>query len=294
MLLAIELGDLERWARGSALEIVLLALGAVLLTRALHWVMLDLPSRVAGLRLFEGLELNSESIEGRRARAVVQASTWGLSALVYVVTTLLILQKFNVPLASLVPPATVAGVAVGFGAQKIVQDLLSGFFLFAERQLTVGDVVRIGDPGSTTGVGGTVEELTLRTTRLRTLKGEVVFIPNGEIRQVTNLSVDWARVVIDVPVRADDSFDRAMGVLRDVGADLLADPAWAESFLDAPAVAGVETLDVGYLRVRLMARVRADRQWDVGRELRRRIATGLSDAGVVPLTPIMVPPTMGG
>ncbi len=131
------------------------------------------------------------------------------------------------------------GVTVGFGAQRLVQDLFSGFFLLAEHQLAVGDVIRISAPGTTEGVGGTVEEITLRVTRLRTLKGEVVFIPNGEIRQVTNLSVEWARLVLDVPLRPDEDFNRAITVLRDVCKEMWADERWAVVLLENPEVLGL-------------------------------------------------------
>ena len=197
--------------------------------------------------------------------------------------------RFGVPLSTVVPPATVAGVAVGFGAQRIVQDVLSGFFLLAERQLTVGDVVKISDPGSTEGVGGTVEEVTLRVTRLRTLKGEVVFIPNGEIRQVTNLTVEWARLVIDVPLRAVDDVNLAIERLRELGVAMAADDAWKDILLEGPEVLGVEALDVCIVRVRVVARVRASDQWSAGRELRLRIASGLAEAGITPLMPMLVP-----
>jgi small conductance mechanosensitive channel len=183
----------------------------------------------------------------------------------------------------------VAGVAVGFGAQKLVQDVLSGFFLLAERQITVGDVVRISDPGTTTGVGGTVEEVTLRVTRLRTLKGEVVFIPNGEIRQVTNMTVEWARVVIDVPLRSTDDIDKAIDCLGLVSEQMMAQEPWSTMLLEQPEVLGVEALDVGIVRVRIVARVQAANQWEAGRELRRRIASGLAAAGITPAMPLVVP-----
>jgi small conductance mechanosensitive channel len=199
-----------------------------------------------------------------------------------------------VPLASLVPPATVAGVAVGFGAQRLVQDLLSGFFLFAERQLSVGDVVRISPPATATGVTGTVEEVTLRVTRLRTFQGEVVFVPNGEIRQVTNLSIEWARLVIDVPLRSDEDVSRVSQLLADTGRSMRAEERWQETLLEDPVVLGVETLDVGYLRVRMMARTRAGTQWEAGRELRTRVANSLNEAGIVPLSPVVVPGSPGG
>jgi moderate conductance mechanosensitive channel len=284
----VDLSDLRDWAFGRGLEALLIAIGAVLLARVAQWAFLVLPGRVRDRPRLASLA--PAGIEARRAQAIGQASAWLATALVYLVATITILAKFNVPLAGLVPPATVAGVAVGFGAQRVVQDLLSGFFLLAERQLNVGDVVRISPPGTSSGVSGTVEEVTLRVTRLRTVQGEVVFVPNGEIRQVTNLSVDWARLVIDVPLRADEDIDRASEVLAEVGRAMRAEQRWTEALLEDPEVLGVEALDLGYLRLRLTVRTRAGEQWEAGRELRRRIADAFNEVGIVPIAPV----TTGG
>ncbi|MEZ5234311.1 MAG: mechanosensitive ion channel family protein [Acidimicrobiia bacterium] len=289
------LGDLGHWARGEGLEIVLLLSGAVLLIRALKW-MLHRSAAGFGVRDWWSrratevpVQPAAERPEVRRRQALTQAMGWLASALVSVMVGALVAVRVGIPLSTVVPPATVAGVAVGFGAQRVVADVLSGFFLLAERQLTVGDVVRISDPGSTTGVGGTVEEVTLRVTRLRTLKGEVVFIPNGEIRQLTNLTIEWARLVIDVPLRASEDVGAAITCLRQVGDDMAASPPWNDLFLDTPEVLGVEALDVGVVRVRVVARVRASDQWEAARELRLRITSGLARSGIVPVTPVVMP-----
>lgn len=294
------LRDLGHWARGDGLEIVLLVSGAVLLVRLVKWV---LYRSAAGFDVLnprhwrrfwstpdpEAATISAERPELRRRQALAQAMGWLASALISVMVGSLVAVRLGVPLSTVVPPATVAGIAVGFGAQRIVADVLSGFFLLAERQITVGDVVRISEPGSTTGVGGTVEEVTLRVTRLRTLKGEVVFIPNGEIRQVTNLTVEWARLVIDVPLRATEDIAAAITCLRGIGDEMAATEPWNELFLDTPEVLGVEALDVGVVRVRVVARVRASDQWEAARELRLRITSGLTSSGIVPVMPVMVP-----
>lgn len=288
--------DLSRWLRGDALEIVMLISGAVLLIRLVRWV-LERSADGIGPRTLWSLRTVVPAAPAdaerrpdvRRRQALTQAVSWLATAMITVVAGGLVAVRFGVPLSTVVPPATVAGVAVGFGAQRIVQDVLSGFFMLAERQLTVGDVVKISDPGTTTGVGGTVEEVTLRVTRLRTVKGEVVFIPNGEIRQVTNLTIEWARLVIDVPLRAVEDVNLAIEELRRVGDEMSSAEPWADMLIEGPEVLGVEALDVGIVRVRVVAQVRATDQWSVGRELRLRIASGLAGAGITPLTPVMAP-----
>lgn len=273
------LDDLGRWLRGDGLEIVLLVCGAILLVRGVRWL-LQVVNRPVG-------SAEAEAADRHRA-ALSDAIGWVATAVVTVVAAILVADRLGLPLSTLVPTATVIGVALGFGAQRIVLDILSGFFLLAEHQLTPGDVVTISPPGTNEGVNGTVEEVTLRVTRLRTLHGEVVFIPNGEIRQVINQSIDWARLVIDIPLRPDQDIDQAIEVLRDVCARLDDDEAWADALIGSPEVLGLQTIGVGVIQVRITAKVRAAEQWRVGREFRRRIALGLSGAGIDPAQPVVV------
>ena len=186
------------------------------------------------------------------------------------------------PLTSLIAPTTVAGVALGFGAQRIVQDLLAGFFIITERQYGFGDLIRISNLGSTTGVTGTVEDVTLRTTRMRTVNGEVVIIPNGQINQVTNLSHNWAAMaVVDIPLPATADINRVNEILQKVGEEDIrrrVAPAPAARY---PTVMGVESIDVGTLSTRMVSRTLPGKQFVVGRELHARVATALREAGIM-------------
>ncbi len=276
----MDLSDLSRWARGDGLEICLLAIGSVLLARLVHWGAQRYLERLYhdGLAQIDRSGVASE--RNKRVRALVQAGELGVVALVYFVAALLILDKFGLPLTSLVAPATVAGVAVGFGAQQVVGDVLAGFFLLSEHQFGVGDVVQLSQPGQTAGVRGTVEELTLRVTKLRTVQGELVFLPNSALRQVTNLSREWSRVVVDVPIPVDQDLDTATQVVRDAAESVRDDPAWSGAIVGDPVVAGVETIEVDHLQLRLVARTLPGKQFDVGRVLRLRIARALQRAGV--------------
>ena len=129
----------------------------------------------------------------KRSRAVSEAVEWVVVALVSFIAGILALDRLGIPLTTLVAPATVIGIGLGFGAQQMVADLLAGFFLLAEHQFAFGDLIRLSVPGQATGVTGTVEELTLRVTKLRTAQGELVVVPNSAMRQVTNLSKDWSQ-----------------------------------------------------------------------------------------------------
>ena len=290
MLLVVSLSDFSRWARSNGLEIVMLVTGSLLLARLATWSGTRVTARIDA-RGQEGDAL-VRSEDAKHRHAVTQVITWVALVLIYFVGGILVLQRFNVPLTTLVAPATVAGVAVGFGAQRVVQDLLGGFFVIAERQYGFGDVIRVAAPGSTAGVTGTVEDVTLRMTQLRTANGEVLILANGEIRQVTNLSRDWARAVIDVPVPVGADIGRVNRILRDVCDESFDHPELRALLLDPPTVMGIETLAVDHLSVRVVARTLPGKQFEVGRDLRVRIATAFQAEGIsVPPTLATAPPT---
>jgi small conductance mechanosensitive channel len=280
MLLALTpVTDISDWARRSGLEIVLLVVGAVLLTRFVTWLGGRITARIdANARESDAL-VRSEASKHRHA--VAQVVTWGTLVLVYCVTAVLVVQRLGVPLTGLVAPATVAGVALGFGAQRIVQDVLSGFFIIAERQYGFGDVIRVTAQGAQTQVTGTVEDVTLRITRVRSANGEVVTTPNGQIVQVTNLSRDWARAVVDIPVPASADVNVVTDTLRRVGDEVYADPELHPLLLDPPTVMGIESFEVGQLNVRVVARTLPGKQFDVSRAMRVRIAVALRGAGLL-------------
>ncbi len=163
---------------------------------------------------------------------------------------------------------------------KQVQDILAGFLIVVERQYGYGDVVTLTLPGGIAPVTGTVEDVTLRATQLRTVNGEVVITPNGQVAQVTNLSRDWARAVIDVPVPAGADLGAVVETLTRVGVEAYDDPELHDLLLDPPSVMGVESLGVDQLNIRMVARTLPGKQFDVGRQLRARVATGLRAQGV--------------
>ena len=280
----MNLDDLSRWGRSDGLQIVLLAIGAVLAARFVHWLggrFAARSSAAASAALEAGVPIDERD---KRRRAVIQALERGFVGILWFVTVFMILLRLRVPVTSLVAPATVAGVAIGFGAQRVVGDLLSGFFLLSEDQYGVGDVVQIGQPNQLVATG-TVEAISLRTTRLRTTSGELVVIPNGTILQVTNRSRDWSRVTVDVPVELEADIDHAADVLRKVGAEMAADEGWSGLLLETPSVAGVESIEVGYANLRIVARTLPAKAPEVSRELRRRAISALRTAGFTPPSP---------
>jgi small-conductance mechanosensitive channel len=270
--------DIGLWARGSGLEIVLFVTGALILTRFAAWLGARITARIDARSGGADALMRTEAAKHRHA--VTQVVTWTFLVLVYCLTAVLVVQRLGIPLTGFVAPATVAGVALGFGAQRIVQDVLAGFFMVAEHQYGFADLVRLNVQGVIEPVTGTVEEVTLRITRVRTPDGEVVTTPNGQIIQVINLSRDWARAVVDVPVPASADVAAVSDLLMRVGADAYADEELHDLLLDSPAVMGVESMDIDQFKIRLVARTLPGKQFEVGRALRVRITGALLREGI--------------
>jgi len=275
---AMRLRSFPGWLSGSGLEIVLIVLGVILLTRFATWFKALVNQRIDAADLESDTLVRSEAAKHRHALADVLA--WTALVVVYCVSAVKIVERLGVSTSSLVAPAAVVGVALGFGAQRLVQDLLAGFFIIAERQYGFGDLITIAGPGIPAGVIGTVEDVTLRVTKVRTANGEVIFTSNGQITQLTNLSRDWARVVIDVPVPLTVDIGDVSEILREVGRTAYADDELHPQLLDAPAVMGVQSIEVDQVRVRIVARTLPGRQFLVGLALRGRIAAALRREGI--------------
>src|SRR6266705_4901583 len=272
------LTEIDVWARGRGLEIVLLVTGAILLTRLAAWLGARITDRIDASAQETDALVRSEAAKHRHA--LTQVITWATLVVIYCATAVAVVARLGIPVTSLVAPAAVAAVALGFGAQRIVQDILAGFFIITERQYGFGDLIRISVPSLPDPAMGTVEDVTLRITTVRTANGEVVITPNGQITQVTNLSRDWARAVVDVPVPVAADVNRVTDLLRVVGEEAYKEPDLRQLLLDPPAVMGVQSIDVDHFQVRLVARTLPGKQFDVGRTLRARIAAGLLREGI--------------
>jgi small-conductance mechanosensitive channel len=273
------LSDFSIWARGDLLVIVLLILGAILLTRLAVWARGRILERIDARFALTDELVRSEAAKHRHVVAGVL--TWSVLAVSYVVAAVLIVQRLGVPLAELVAPAALISAALGLGLQRFVQDIGAGFFITGERQYGFGDVVRISVAGVSEAAIGTVEEVTLRVTRIRSMSGEVIITPNGQIVQVTNLSRDWARAVIDVPVPSSVDVGHATEVLHHAGQEVYADDQLRKMMLDEPSVMGVERIEVEAFSVRMVARTLPGMQFDVGREIRARVASAFLREGII-------------
>lgn len=213
-----------------------------------------------------GLERRMKTLETLADRLV--------SVVIALIALLMILSKFDVDIAPAIAGLGVAGIAIGFGAQALVRDWLSGIFIVVENQYSVGDVVSIA------GVDGVVEDFSLRRTVLRNLDGIVHNVPNGQIGVASNMTRGWARVNLDVSVAYDTDIDRATSVIDRVGKEMQADPDWAEKIMDPPKVIRVNALGDSSVDLKVLGQVQPAQQWGVTGELRKRILSAFADAGI--------------
>jgi small conductance mechanosensitive channel len=272
------LTDVSVWARSNLIQAVLLLVGTILLTRFASWISGRYTARIDAKADDSDELVRSEALKHRHS--VAQVVTWATLVVIYCVVAVLIFERLGFPISGFVAPASVAGVAIGFGAQRIVQDILSGFLIVSERQYGYGDIIRLAVSGNNALAVGTVEEVTLRTTRIRSLSGEVITTPNGQIVQVTNLSRDWARVVVDVPVPARVDVGHVTRILRQVCTELYEEEDMRPLLLDPPNVMGVESLEVDHFNLRVVARTLPGKQFEVGRSLRSRITVAFLREGI--------------
>lgn len=263
------------WIATNGLHIVLVVFGAWVATRVIRSIADKISRRLA---VESESEVRSESVKHRQAVASVISSV--AVAVLYVVVAVDIVNTLGLPVGSLVAPAAVLGAALGFGAQRIVQDLLSGFFIITEKQYGFGDLVQLTISGSSVDARGTVEDVTLRVTKLRTGDGEMYTVANGQIVKSLNLSKDWARAVIDIPVPASADLNRVNEVLRDVSANAMKDDTLPSLLLDEPSMMGVESIGVDTIKLQMVARTLPGKQFDVGRRLRVLVVSGLRHEGI--------------
>lgn len=290
--------DLTDWLVDTGLPILIILLAGALL----RWVLHRLISRVVRRTLESKLP---ERLEGHRATRVLASATGALSerrrqrvetlgavlrslvtTVIFSVAFVMILEKVDIPIAPLLASAGVAGVALGFGAQSLVKDFLSGVFLLLEDQYGVGDVIDTGE------AIGEVEDVTLRVTRLRDGNGVIWYVRNGEIIRVGNRSQGWSTAIVDLPVSYTEDAERVMGVLREAMQAMDDDPNWHDKLVETPTVVGIEQITGTTITIRVIAKCEPNENLTIQREIRERAKAAFDAHGVK--APIAFPPYGGG
>ena len=294
-MIALDLGTtwltaerVQDWLLTDGLRILL----TILLAVVVRWLLHRLIARVVRTMTERTGARHDESDGSRAGRIWAQATgqararhqqrmaTLGsllrsvVTFIVGLIATLTVMDLVGIPLGPLLASAGVGGVALGFGAQSLVKDFLSGIFMILEDQYGVGDVI---DTGEATG---TVEEVSLRVTRLRDADGVTWYVRNGEVLRIGNLSQHRATAIVDVPVAYDEDVARVTEVLREAADRMAADTAWEGRLLDAPTVAGVESITGQTMTIRVLAETSPGAKAEVQRELRQRLKTAVDGAGI--------------
>jgi moderate conductance mechanosensitive channel len=264
----LRLRTLSDWAFDSGLKVLLIGAGAIALIRIV----------AVGVQRFEhdiNFGTGLDALErAKRARTLGSVLTNVTTVVVIAIATLMILHEFNIDISPALTGAGILGVALGFGAQSLVRDLIGGFFLILENQVRVGDVVAMN------GIGGLVEAINLRTTVLRDEEGTVHVIPNGAVTTLANRSIQFSYYVINLPLAYNEDPDRVAELLKKIADEIRADDAFRPFILEPLEVIGVDAFEEHALRLKVRIKTAPLKQWYVGRELRRRMHRTLRDAGI--------------
>lgn len=259
------------------LVVKLLRIALILLAAGIASLLANRLVRLTRRQVVEVMRRRTDTQEeelDKRARTVGRLLTRLAGILIWSVALLMSLREAGFDVMPLLAGAGIAGVAIGFGAQSLVRDVISGLFLIVENQIRVHDIVRIN------GVTGTVEEINLRTTVLRGLDGAVHIFPNGTIQTLTNLSREYSFYVADIGVAYKEDVDRVIEVIRQVGEELRQDPEFGPLILEPIQVLGLEQFAESSVVIRSRLKTKPGQQWLVGREFNRRLKKRFEAAGI--------------
>lgn len=286
------------WVVGTPLRIIAILVCAIVAQLVLTWLIRRVVRRTSKRARIERLaqsrkvartaELSEMLLSQRteqRAAAIGSLLHSVVVVVVWTIAALMILPLLGVNIAPLLASAGVIGVALGFGAQTLVKDYLSGIFLIAEDQFGVGDFVDVGS------VIGTVEDVQLRYTRLRDQSGVVWYVRNGEILRVANRSQGWTMAIVDIPIAYDENVDRVRDIVEAVATDMDEDPTYDDLLLGRPQFAGIESVSGEAVVIRITAKAAPEQQIAVARTIRERMKLAFDRAGIV--VPVLLRPLPG-
>jgi small conductance mechanosensitive channel len=261
---------LAHWFLVHGINVIIICAGAFIVVRAANLAIEHLQLKLGGRHAQGDLEWQ------RRAATLGGILTSLVTVSVAFVAILMLLRELAIDVLPILTGAGIAGLAIGFGAQNLVRDVISGFFLILEDQVRVGDLARIN------GIAGMVEQINLRTIVLRDGEGAVQVFPNGTITALANLSKQYAYAIVDVRVAYQENVDRVSGTLREVGAAMERDPTWGALVLSPIEIVGVESIDGGFATIRVKFKTLPLNQGKVANELRRRIMVTFVGRGIRP------------
>jgi small conductance mechanosensitive channel len=268
-------GDWEQFLRKDLPKIAVVIVLAAILLKLL---------RIASYRLaqFGKAEALPTGLRAQQVRTLASVINSVGTAVIVFLAAMQILPVLGVNMGPLLASAGVAGLAIGFGAQTLVKDVLNGFFILMEDQFDIGDTVRLA------GVSGNVESMSLRRTTLRDVDGALHIIPNSEIHIVSNLTRDWAQVALHISVSYSENSDRVISILKEIGEEMRNDPEWSERLVGDIQVPGIERVAGGEVDYLVLVKTRPGEQYAVSRELRRRVKEAFEKNHIQPGSPSRV------
>jgi small-conductance mechanosensitive channel len=247
-------------------KIILIIILVIVARRILRYVLRRLAKHVD-----DSPELISEP---KKAKTLISVLNSIGKAVIYTIGTIMILYELNINIGPIIAGVGILGLAIGFGAQTLVKDFITGFFILMEAQYAVGDFIKVGDKT------GTVENISLRITRIRDFEGLVHYIPNGNISEVTNYHREWNRVILDFEIPFSQDIAYVTKVLCEIGTGLKGDSKFGEMLLEQPVVTGVENLGDTSFRLRVIAKTNYTNKFDILREFRRRVKNRFDELGI--------------
>jgi len=256
------------WLTTSGMKILGILIGLMILSQMSKWIVRWMEKFVPEKDPLQAVEAK------KRAHTLGNTLRHALLITISFVAILMILGELGIQLGPLLATAGIGALAIGFGAQSLVKDVISGFFIILENQYRIGDAIEVG------GVSGLVESVSLRKTVLRDLEGKVHTIPNGEIKIVSNLSKEWSRSVLDVGISYREDVDQVIDLLSQIGRELEAEEPYKSAILGSLQILGIEKFGESQLIIRMMIKTVPLKQWEVGRELRRRIKNRFDEKGI--------------
>ncbi|MDD3626045.1 MAG: mechanosensitive ion channel family protein [bacterium] len=224
-----------------------------------------------------------ESSREKRAKTLIKVLHHAVTVIIVVIGSLMIFREVGINITPLLTGAGIVGVAIGFGAQSIFKDFFSGFFILLENQYRVGDIIKLGE------IAGEVEEINLRITKIRDLQGILHFIPNGEIRSVSNMTFHWSKSVVDIPVAYESDAGKVFNVLAKVAEEIMKRKDLKKLILEKPSITGIESFGDSSIGFRMLIKTKPKQQWEVSRQVRLAVKENFEKEGIeIPYTHIQI------
>lgn len=257
------------WLLSHGIKIIFITIGTYILNRFLKHTI----EKIVRITVVSDKYLSKQA-EEKRQETLIRIFTWSGRIIILFVSTLMILQEIGIPIAPILAGAGIIGIAVGFGGQYLIKDIISGFLIILENQYRIGDVVNFD------GTSGLVEDINLRKTVLRDLDGTVHHIPHGEIKKVSNLSKDFARINLNIGIAYAANLDHVIKIVNKVGDELSQDTQWKEFIIKPPQFLRVDDFADSSIIIKILGETKPLKQWEVTGELRKRIKIAFDNEGI--------------